>query len=117
QLFRHVQRLSLSYHDATGTSDSTYRIQYDAMSIQYIAIDGVIPFISAALTLAGMIYVTARIDRQLALVALAVSPVLFVVSRAYSPRLRSQSHAVKKLESSALTVVQEVLSAVRVVKA
>ncbi|MGH8629200.1 MAG: ABC transporter transmembrane domain-containing protein, partial [Burkholderiales bacterium] len=30
QLFRHVQRLSLSYSDVKGTADSTYRIQYDA---------------------------------------------------------------------------------------
>ena len=29
-LFRHVQRLSLSYHDMRGTADSAYRIQYDA---------------------------------------------------------------------------------------
>src|SRR5206468_1568646 len=73
QLFRHAQRLSLSYHDAKGTSDSMYRIQYDAPSIQYIAIDGVIPFVSAGCTIAGMIYVTARIDWQLALIALGVS--------------------------------------------
>src|SRR5919201_2806721 len=117
QLFGHVQRLSLAHHDTQGTADSTYRIQYDAVSIQTIAIDGAIPFISAAVTLAGMIYVTARIDWQLALVALAVSPILFLLSRAYRRRLRSQSRAVKKLESSALAVVQEVLAAVRVVKA
>src|SRR2546430_6926386 len=117
QLFRHVQRLSLVYHDTTGTSDSTYRIQYDATSIQTIAIDGLMPFIGAAFTLAGMIYVTARIDWQLALVALAVSPVLVLVARAYKRRLRSQARAVKNLQSSALTVVQEVLAAVRVVKA
>jgi ATP-binding cassette subfamily B protein len=49
QLFRHVQRLSLSYHDAQGTADSTYRIQYDASAIWYIAIDGVIPFVTASL--------------------------------------------------------------------
>src|SRR5207245_5554890 len=35
-MFRHVQRLSLSYHDTKGTADSTYRIQYDAVSIQHI---------------------------------------------------------------------------------
>src|ERR687885_71488 len=117
QLFGHVQRLSLAHHDTQGTADSTYRIQYDAMSIQHIAIEGVIPLISAAFTLAVMIYVTARIDWQLALVALTVSPVLFLLSRAYRRRLRSQSRAVKKLDSSALGVVQEVLAAVRVVKA
>jgi ATP-binding cassette, subfamily B, bacterial len=117
RLFRHVQRLSLSYSDSKGTSDSTYRIQYDAPAIQYITIDGVIPFISAGFTLAGMIYITARIDRQLALVALAVSPVLFLISRVYRLRLRRRSREVKKLESSALSVVQEVLAAIRLVKA
>src|SRR6266699_2180087 len=87
RLFRHVQLLSLSYHESRGTTDSTYRIQYDALAIQWIAIDGLIPFITAGFALAGMIYVTARIDRQLALVALLISPVLLVISRAYSRRL------------------------------
>jgi len=117
QLLRHAQRLSLSYHDTKGTSDSTYRIQYDASSIQNIAIDGVIPFVTAGCTLAGMIYVTARIDWRLALVALAVSPALLLLTRVYRKRLRSQSREVKKIESSALSVLQEVLAAVRIVKA
>ncbi len=117
QLFRHIQRLSLTYADTKGTSDSTYRIQYDAPAIQYIAIDGVIPFIAAGFTIAGMIAVTARIDWQLALVALAIAPVLFLVTQVYRRRLRQRSREVKKLESSALAIVQEVLAALRVVKA
>jgi ATP-binding cassette, subfamily B, bacterial len=117
RLFRHVQRLSLLYHDAKGTTDSTYRIQYDAVSIQNITVNGVFPFIAAAITIASMIYVTARIDWQLALVALAVSPVLFLVARTYRQRLRRQWGDAKKLESCAMSVVQEVLAAMRVVKA
>jgi len=117
QLFRHVQRLSLSYHDTKGTSDSNYRIQYDASSIQNIAVEGVIPFIASTFTLIAMIYVTARINWQLAAVALAVSPLIFLASRTYRRRLRRQSREVKKLESSALSVVHEVLGAARVVKA
>ncbi len=117
QLLRHAQRLSLSYHDTKGASDSTYRIQYDAPSIQNIAIDGVIPFLTAVCTLAGMIYITARIDWRLAAVALAVSPILFLIMWVYRQRLRSQSREVKKIESSALSVLQETLAAVRVVKA
>src|SRR6266581_466845 len=117
RLFRHVQLLSLSYHEYRGTTDSTYRIQYDAPAIQWIAIDGLIPFITAGFALAGMIYVTARIDRQLALVALLISPVLLLISRAYGRRLRGQWHEVYKFQSSAMSVVQEVLAAVRVVKA
>jgi ATP-binding cassette subfamily B protein len=117
QLFGHAQRLSLAYHDSRGTSDSTYRIQYDATALPSIAVEGVIPLVTAAGTVAGMVYLTIQIDWQLALVALTVAPILFLTSWAYRPRLRSQSRAVKKLESSALAVVQEVLTALRVVKA
>jgi ATP-binding cassette, subfamily B, bacterial len=117
QLLSHVQRLSLSYHDSKGASDPTYRIQYDAPAIQWILIDGIIPFITASFTVIGMIYVTTWIDLQLALVALAISPVLFLFSRGYSRRLRNEWREVKELESSALSVVQEVLAAVRVVRA
>ncbi len=117
QLFRHVQHLSLAYHDATGTADSVYRIQYDTTSIQNIIVQGSIPFITSLCTLAGMIYITIWIDWQLALVALTVAPILFLLARTYNRRLRKQARSVKKLESSALSVVQEVLAAVRVVQA
>jgi len=117
RLFRHVQRLSLSYHDARGTSDSTYRIQYDATAVQYIATDTLTSFVTAAFTLVAMLYVTALIDWQLALVAIAVAPPLLVISWAYRRTLRSQSREVKRLESGAMSVVQEALGATRVVRA
>lgn len=117
RLFRHVQCLSIAYHDMRGASDSTYRIQYDAAAIQRIAMEGVMPFLVAGVTLLSMMYVTLRIDRQLALVALAICPFLYLLTRSYRRRLRRQSREVKRLESSAMSVVQEVLGAVRVVKA
>jgi ATP-binding cassette subfamily B protein len=117
RLFRHVQRLSLAYHDARGTADSIYRVQYDAPSIQDILVDGLIPFVSAALAVIGMIYITARIDEKLALVAIAVAPFLFLSVRIYRRRTRYRYKAAKGLESGALNVVQEVLTGLRVVKA
>ncbi len=117
QLVQQVQRLSLSYHDSRGTADAIYRIQYDAAAIQNIVVEGLIPFVSAIITVATMLVVTARLDRQLALVALAVSPPLFVLSRVYRPRMRRQSRQAKKLESAALGLVQQTLGALRVVKA
>jgi ATP-binding cassette subfamily B protein len=117
RLFQHIQGLSVSYHDIKGTSDSIYRIQWDAAALQYITIDGLVPLLSSLLMLGGMIVVTARIDWQLSLVALLVSPVLFWLSKKYRPLLRDQAREVRKLESSALAVIQEVLTALRVVKA
>lgn len=117
KLFRHVQSLSLSYHDQQGTADSIYRIQYDAPAIQWIALDTIIPLITAVFTLFAMIAVMARLDVSLALVAMAVTPVLLFLSQSYNRRLSLRWRDAKDLESSTLGVVQEVLSSVRVVKA
>ncbi|PYS00284.1 MAG: ABC transporter ATP-binding protein [Acidobacteria bacterium] len=117
KLFRHVQRLSLSYHDSRGTADSIYRIQYDAGALQNIFITGIVPSVSSVVTVASMVYVTARINWKFALVGLSVAPFILIVSRHYRRELRSQSRKVRHIESSALSVVQEVLVSVRVVKA
>ncbi len=117
KLFRHVQRLSLAYHDRIGTADSTYRIHWDAAAIQWVAIQGITPFLSAALTIAGMLYITARLDWELALAALGVTPTVLLVTSIARRRLRSDWLTTKTLESHAYSVLQEALTAVRVVKA
>jgi ATP-binding cassette subfamily B protein len=91
RLLEQGQRLSLSYHDTRGSADTVYRIQQDAPALQFIAVDGVIPFVSAAITLVAMIAVTAHLDGQLALVALVISPILVVLSRTYRRQLRQQT--------------------------
>jgi ATP-binding cassette subfamily B protein len=116
RLFHHVQRMSLTYHDTRGTADATYRIQQDATAIQYIVTDGVIPFISAIATFVGMVYVMARIDWPLAVIALGISPGLVVAARVFRPRLRRRSRDVRRLDSFALGIVQEILGALRIVK-
>jgi ATP-binding cassette subfamily B protein len=117
KLFRHTQGLSLTYHDTVGTADSTYRIQYDAPSIQWIAVDAFIPLVSSLLTLGAMIVIITRIDPSLALVALAVTPVLYVASQVYARKLKEHWREAKGFESNTMGVVQEALSSVRVVKA
>lgn len=115
ELFAHVQRLSMSFHDERGTSDSLYRIQYDAREIKNII--GVIPLMGSLVTVAGMIVVSATIDWQLSLIALAFAPVLFYFLRLYRRHTGERWHAAKELQSSAVSVVQETLGALRVVKA
>jgi ATP-binding cassette subfamily B protein len=117
KLFRHLQRLSLSYHDAAGTATATYRMLYDAPAIHWIMIDALIPLLSSLLTLIAMVVVMARIDWSLALVSLTIVPLLYVVSQFYNRRLKLQWREVRNVESSTMSVIEEVLSSVRVVKA
>lgn len=117
QLFRHVQRLSFSFHDTRGTSDSIFRIQYDAPAIQHITINGFIPLISSILKLLGMVCVIALINLQLALVAVSVVPFLYMLSNQYNKRMRPKYTQVQRLDSSVLGIIQEVMTSFRVVKA
>jgi ATP-binding cassette subfamily B protein len=56
-------------------------------------------------------------DLQLALEALAISPLLFSLSYTCSRLVRRRSKEIKELDSTALSVVQEVLGSIRLVKA
>src|SRR6266851_4510708 len=117
KLFEQAQRLSVVYHDAKGAANAVFRIQWDAPHIRYLALEAAIPLCTAAVTLAGMIVVTFSINWSLALIALTISPVILIVSRAYRVRLRNLAHRLTSIESAAASVVQEVLGALRVVKA
>ena len=117
QLLNHVQRLPLSFHDRYGSHDSVYRIQHDAPAIQNMAVQGAIPLFTAVLTLAGMIYVTAQIDPVLALVAVSIAPPLFSFSYYCAHLVRRRSAEIRVLDSSAMSVIQEVLGSIRVIKA
>ena len=116
RLFRQLQRLSTAYHDTKGTIDSTYRIQNDATALRSLSVDGLIPLIAALVTLGGMIVVMASLDWQLALIALIVTPFMFLLTLFYRRRIRAGWRKVKTSESAAMSHAQESLSASRVVK-
>ncbi|HKV94118.1 MAG TPA: ABC transporter ATP-binding protein [Candidatus Angelobacter sp.] len=116
-LFWHVQRMDLMFHDRRGTNEVSYRIQHDAPAIQYIFLQGMVPVLSSSLNFFALLYVTMRIDWLMALIAVAVSPLLFVLARKSGRRARAGWDGIKKLDSSAMLVLYEALSSIRVVKA
>ena len=116
QIFQHVQRLSLSFHDRQGIGDPAYRIQYDAPSLAQLTIRAMIPAIVAVLTLAGTLYISMRLDWKLTMITALLGPCLFLVTRKYSHRVHDEWTKVRERDSAALSVVHEALGALRVVK-
>ena len=117
RLFEHAMRLSLAYHDRAGSTDAVYRIQWDANAVQSVLIGGGIGLVTPVVTVIGMVIVTAWIDWRLAVVALIVCPILYAAARRFRARIVTRWHQVRSIESMAMAVVQEVLSALRIVKA
>lgn len=116
KLLRRLQELPFAYHDCKGSTDSTYRIQYDAQAIQWVVFDGIQPFLTSAVTIVALLGVTAMIDWQIALIALVIAPLLFSLTRAWGSRLRREWRQAKRLQSSAMSVVQQSLASLRVIK-
>jgi ATP-binding cassette subfamily B protein len=116
-LFRKAQRLSLTYHDSIGVTDSVYRIQYDALALKDLLVSGLIPLVSSGMTIVGMLYVTISLDWQIALIALGVIPPLFWLASFSRRRLREGWFEVKNFEATALSVIQSALGSIRLVKA
>ena len=62
RLFDHLQKLSLSFHDATPIGDSLYRVTWDTYSAQTLFNSGIVPAVTAAVTLVGIAFVMLALD-------------------------------------------------------
>src|SRR5438094_6640520 len=116
RLFRQMQRLSVAYHDTMGAADSAYRTLNHAPMLRSFGIDSLIPLTTSILTIGAMILVMVYFDWQLALVALLVSPVMFLLTFVFRPRIRAGWRKFRASESAAMAVAQESLGASRLVK-
>jgi subfamily B ATP-binding cassette protein MsbA len=116
-LYSHVQRLSLSYHDSKQTGDLISRVTSDIDAIQSFIASGLLGVLINSLTLVGMVVVMFYINWGFTLIALSVVPVLFGVVFSYTRKIKKASREVRKKEGEIVSVIQEVLTSIRVVKA
>ena len=116
-LYSHVQRLSLAYHDHKQTGDLISRVTSDIDAIQSFIASGLLGALVNSLTLAGMVAVMFYLNWRFTLIALCVAPVLFAVVYTYTRRIKKASREVRKKEGEIISVIQEVLTSIRVVKA
>ena len=70
----HLQRLSLKFHDARRSADSSFRVAYDSQSIQTIYNKGFTNIFASGIALIGTFIVMLRLDWVLTLLSLAIVP-------------------------------------------
>jgi ATP-binding cassette subfamily B protein len=116
-IYAHMQRLSLAFHDQNRTGDLISRVTSDVDDIQSFIASGLLSSLINVLTLIGMIGVMFWLNWRFTLIALSVAPILFFVVFTYTRRIKKATRKVRKKESVVFSVVEEVLSSMRVVKA
>src|SRR4051794_38382873 len=117
QMYAHLQRLSLAYHDRRQKGDLVTRLTGDANSVGTLFSDNVGAMAQAVLTLVGMLAVSLFIDPLLGLAMFAVAPILGAVTVHYRREVRLASRRQRKREGEIASLAAESLSAMRVVKA
>src|SRR3989440_6403964 len=116
-LYSHIQRLSLSFHDQKRTGDLISRVTSDIDAVQNLISSVLLGMLVNVLTLLGMIAVMFYLNWQFTMIALLVAPGLFLVVYHYTHRIKQASRAVRRQEGEVVSVLEEVLSSIRVVKA
>lgn len=116
-LYSHIQRLSLSYHDHKQTGDLISRVTGDIDAIQSFIVSGLLDSMINSLTLVGMLGVMLYLNWRFTLIALSVAPFLFLVVFSYTRRIKKASREFRKKEGEIVSVMQEVISSIHVVKA
>jgi ABC-type multidrug transport system fused ATPase/permease subunit len=116
RLFHHLQGLTLRHHSQLPVGEVAYRLQSDATFLERLVVGGVLPLGFSVLTLVVMFAILASIDRILALVSLAIVPILFLWIRWSAGRIRSRAEQTQALESRLSVRLHESFSAIRLVK-
>jgi len=116
-LYSHIQRLSLSYHDQKRTGDLISRVTSDIDAVQSLISNVMLGVLVNVLTLVGMVLVMFYLNWEFTLIALLVAPGLFLVVYRYTHRIKKASRAMRRKEGEVVSVLEEMLSSIRVVKA
>ncbi len=116
-IYSHLQRLSLKFHDARRSTDSTFRVAYDSQAIQTIYNKGFTGIFGSVVTLVSTFIVMLRIDWQLALLSLGIVPLLIATIYFFAQRIRRESTLIQEYDSAVLVQAQEGLSSIRMVHA
>ena len=116
-LYAHLQRLSLKFHDARRSADSSFRVAYDSQSIQTIYNKGFTNIFASVIALIGTFIVMLRLDWVLTLLSLAIVPLIVGAIYFFARRIRSESTSIQEHESAVLAQAQEGLSSIRMVHA
>jgi ATP-binding cassette, subfamily B, bacterial len=113
-LFRHVQRLSLTFHDERKTGALMSQINTQAAAVGNIVMV-VPPIAESLLTLIGMFIIATLIDWQLALLSLVILPLLYWSFGLYGKRIVPRLQRVQQLEWQSLSIVHEAMAMLRVI--
>ena len=117
QLFDHLQRLSLDWHDKQKKGDLVQRISGNITDIEKLVNDGLVDLLTGILTLIGVAVVMLFISTQYTFLSLAIAPVLFLIVAVYTGGIKTAARKKAKAAGKIADIATEDINALTVVRA
>jgi ATP-binding cassette, subfamily B, bacterial len=117
ELFIHLQRLSISFHQRMQSGELLTKITSDTNNLRDVFSEVVLTFVSEFLTLLGMLVIMVLLDWKLSLIVLGTFPALLAVSLYRYRNIRESARRQRKAEGQVASRVSEILSSILVVQA
>ena len=116
ELFAKIERLGFGYYDRVETGQLVTRLTSDVEQIRTFAGTGVVQMAAAVVMLIGTTILLILLDWQLALLALSVVPVIFVLLLRFVRRIGPLFREVQQTLGRLNSVLQEDLAGIRVIR-
>lgn len=116
EMYSHLQRLPLGYHDKKRTGDVLTRVTGDVLVVEDFVVKSVSNIFGSLMVLVGSFAFLLYQSWSVALVALAVIPMLGLVSNFFSRRIKVASKTQRDREGDLASTAQEMLSSIRLVQ-
>lgn len=117
QLFRHVQRLSMSFHERSKSGEVVSRFTNDISLVQNALVNGATDLISQTATLIGAVAMVFMLNWRLSVLILVMMPLVALLMGRLGQSVKVFTSMVQAKVGDVTSIVQEALSGIRVIKA
>ncbi|GGW59864.1 lipid A export ATP-binding/permease protein MsbA [Alishewanella tabrizica] len=115
QLFGHMMRLPVSFHDKHSTGELISKITYDAEQIKQSLTKALIVLVRDGALVIGLIVVMFWYSWQLSLIFFLIAPVIAVIVSFVSKRFRQLSHKIQHAMGGVTTASEQMLNGHKVI--
>lgn len=117
ELFDHLQRQSILFHQKKPAGDLIYRLLGDTFAVQTLLMNGVFTTLTSLALLIGMAVIMFRMDVELTLYSLAVTPFLLMTIFYMSKKIGNISMETHNTESRVYSTLEQIFSAIPLIQA
>ncbi len=115
-LYRHLQRLSLTYFETRRTGAIMSYITNDVAALQTALVESVVEMFTESVILIGSIVAMFVLHWKLALLTFVTMPLVFQAINIFGRKLRQAGRVMQERAADITSVLQETVLAVRVIK-